>query len=319
MNNLKLKIGSVLLALLASGAVGCTAQLGGLSASDLRDDHDDCSETILVDLEERLARPDVLLLVDQSQSMVDANNRLPNGSSRWSTMVNGIGNLMGSFPDVHFGLSLFPNRSSVCGSGGVDVSPTQNTNESVLSQIEGASPRGQTPTAATLARALDFYQNQTSINNDGRYVLLATDGNDSCGGNPALTAQRLLDIGVKTFVIGFNDGAIGFEELRRIAESGGTGDFYGIGSGEQLDQSLTEILGVVSEPSCTLNLNDRPVVEEALSLNIGGIDVGPGDEGWSYNSTANRIVLTGDACRSLQNSNEVEVKVDLGCSSVQIE
>lgn len=300
----------------------CTAQLTTGGQGDDRTDGNgvaDCSETIFVELEERFARPDVLLVVDQSQSMIDSNNRLPNGVSRWSAMTDGVGNLLESFPDVHFGLSLFPSRNSVCSPGRIDVSPTQNTVNSVLSKIDGASPRGQTPTADTLETALDFYQNQTTLNQDGRYVLLATDGNDSCGGSPALVAEKLLDIGVKTFVIGFSGGAIGFEELRRIALSGGTNDFYGIGSGEQLDDSLAEILGVVSEPSCTLNLNDRPVVEEGLFIKIGNRSIGQGNEGWSYDANNNKIVLSGEACRTLQNSNEVEIRVDLGCGEVSVE
>ncbi len=62
-----------------------------------------------------------------------------------------------------------------------------------------------------------------------RFVILLTDGQESCGGDPAAAASALLGKKVKTFVIGFGDGLTG--RLDDIADAGGTGSHDTNGNG----------------------------------------------------------------------------------------
>ena len=69
-----------------------------------------------------------------------------------------------------------------------------------------------------------------------KYVLLLTDGKDTCGGNPPAAAAQLLEAGVRTFVIGYGTGVSG-NSLQGIADEGGTGKKHTLGS-DKMDCEL---------------------------------------------------------------------------------
>jgi hypothetical protein len=73
-------------------------------------------------------------------------------------------------------------------------------------------------------------------------VVLVTDGQETCGGNPVTAADRLLDNNVRTYVIGFA-GRGGFvNDMNDIAEAGGTGEAYFADSPEALSAALADIV-----------------------------------------------------------------------------
>ncbi len=120
----------------------------------------------------------VLLVIDQSESMVD--NKL--GSvTRWQAMKDALSaTLEPTEGRLSYGLKLFPGAPQCDVSEGVDVEIATESSEDILAALEG-EPSGGTPTAAALERALDYFENGAGMNLMGdKYVLLATDGGPNC-------------------------------------------------------------------------------------------------------------------------------------------
>lgn len=105
-----------------------------------------------------------------------------------------------------------------------------------------------TPLAASLANARRYYnayklQDPLSSENCRRnFVILITDGLDTCGGDltPAEEAAELAEMGIKVFVIGFGLDTASKANLNTIAEKGGTGHAYFASTGDELEQLLSK-------------------------------------------------------------------------------
>ena len=65
------------------------------------------------------------------------------------------------------------------------------------------TPYGYTPIADSLLKAGDDLQ---AIEADSRMIILITDGEETCGGDPIATAKHLCEMGIKleTNIIGFD-------------------------------------------------------------------------------------------------------------------
>jgi len=74
-------------------------------------------------------------------------------------------------------------------------------------------------------------------------VILLTDGEESCGGNPSAAAAALLNnLGVRTYVVGFAVSAGARNQLNQIASSGGTGQAFFPGNEAELSVALNDIV-----------------------------------------------------------------------------
>lgn len=146
-------------------------------------------------VEAKLAPVNLLLVVDKSGSMTDQ----PQGFSldKWSAMKEALGAAVSSAPEsVRFGLLAYPDArgttipldcaGDLCcavpeDGDAVRVAVAPRNAEPIGAALEQISPGGGTPTAAALARALDYFTLGEGQNLEGdRYVLLATDGGPNC-------------------------------------------------------------------------------------------------------------------------------------------
>ena len=162
---------------------------------------DECGGTRV---EATLAPLNVLLVVDKSGSMTDQ----PEGFSldKWSAMKEALGAALSSAPEsVRFGLLAYPYATALpipldcdgelcCsvpeGSEAVNVAIAPRTAAAIGEALAQTSPGGGTPTAAALARALDYFTLGEGRQLDGdRYVLLATDGGPNCNAGLACDAS----------------------------------------------------------------------------------------------------------------------------------
>lgn len=140
--------------------------------------------------EEVTAEPvvaNVLFVIDKSLSM----NVTPDGftDTLWDTLVESLGTALGAVQDdIQMGLKLYPSgdaSADVCAiESGVDVEIASGA--TALPDIEDAlastSPSGQTPTAAALEQALDYFKDGPGAGLEGKpVVVLATDGGPNCG------------------------------------------------------------------------------------------------------------------------------------------
>ncbi|NOZ87319.1 MAG: hypothetical protein GXP49_13835 [Deltaproteobacteria bacterium] len=134
--------------------------------------------------------------------------------------------------------------SKNCNYGAEVLVPVQEGNKaSILAWIDGQEnyptnkelrADGATPLAASLQAAKDYYVNEDlpAVKDPWchrSFVLILTDGEDTCGGNPVTAAQSLrntqyngTNYDIQTFVIGFGEGMTGSSTLDRMARAGGT-------------------------------------------------------------------------------------------------
>lgn len=281
-----------------------------------------CDQVAPVEITE-VPPPDLLLVVDKSGSMAEP---LGTGDQKWATMRNALNTVVTTYQDgIRFGLMLYP-IDNVCGAGAV-LSGIAPTNAAAISTVLNlTSPEGGTPTHTTMTAALQYY-NGLPVNPQGRYVLLATDGQPNCANLddpniPTITEsiaaiQAARGAGINTFVLGFGDGVNSDPAtLQAMADAGGTGMFYAANSPAELQAALDAIAGSISVPDCTFALDTVPADPDRLGVYLDDAQVprSPSHaDGWDYDPATNSITLYGSTCDDLQSGAVSTVRVDYGC------
>lgn len=157
----------------------------------------------------------------------------------------------------------------------VDISDTGV--DSILTWIDGEGwyrelrADGATPLAKSLQRAFQYYKQR--IRDDAwrdcrqYFVLLLTDGLETCGGNPVHWARQLrhtVVLGrthdIRTYVLGLSLPEEQREHLNDIAEAGGTGHAYFADNPDELAQVLEEITGQIVEAAYSFTAPEVPAV-----------------------------------------------------------
>ena len=281
--------------------------------------------------------PRILLVVDRSGSMNE--DAAGFGGSKWdaarAALVGAgadsgvVGQLEGS---VEFGLYMYPAGSSTdqqCLPGSVNDSISLSNHADIRRQMDTTTPGGGTPTAPALVTA------RTELNRLGatggqRAVILVTDGGPNCNAslngstcrcvadpsqcqsfsanclddaNTIAAANQLNQGGFPVFVLGI-DGALAFGDvLTRTAQAGGTGNFFGIGSQQQLAQTIEDIALRVG--SCRFELSTSPSANQ-LTVAVDGTEVTRDtgrQNGWDLIGV-NTVELFGAACDAAQRATQ---------------
>jgi len=91
-------------------------------------------------------------------------------------------------------------------------------------KLDSFNATGWTPIASSLQKAKDILE---SHENDENFILLVSDGKETCGGNPVQAVRDIKNsgFGVKVNVIGFDVGGDDEAQLRAIADAG-DGDYF---------------------------------------------------------------------------------------------
>ncbi len=150
-----------------------------------------------------------------------------------------------------------------------DVTMMPYTDSLPVNSSQAVTGKG-TPLAATLQDAKKYYESY--IAQDGytlggcrsNYIILLTDGLETCDGDPVQAATDLRHIivndqefDVKTFVIGFGLDEQSKANLNAIAEAGGTGEAYFANNMEELLDALKDIFPQIYAASYT---RSNPVI-----------------------------------------------------------
>ena len=119
--------------------------------------------------------------------------------------------------------------------------PVDGVDHDVLNQqVDAWQPNGWTPIDLALQAAGDDLPEGENVHN---LIILVTDGEETCGGDPAATAAALTQsaIDVRIDVVGFALGGASVRSLREISRNG-QGRYFDAQDGEQLASSLEEAI-----------------------------------------------------------------------------
>lgn len=143
----------------------------------------------------------LLLVIDRSESMLDT----PAGfdDDEWTSLNGALQASLEQLPQTaSVGLQLFPSpddpeaENARCGMPGgsdltVAITGAEQGVPAIAVALDDATPMGSTPTAAALARALDYFSDGPGFALPGnRFVLLATDGGPNCNADLSCGADE---------------------------------------------------------------------------------------------------------------------------------
>lgn len=282
--------------------------------------------------------PDMLLTVDISGSMcTPLIDSFPVGDTKMAIMKTALNDLVASKDArTNFGLMLFPGTANECAPGTIENPIMERNGAAIMSTISGLddamfscpfSHPGATPTGPSLDAARSYY-GTIPVNEIGRYVLLATDGQPNCGpelpdggteetiDETVAAIEALYAAGIETYVLGFGDG-ITASDMNRMAAAGGTGTPYSARSAADLDTALDAIAAEIIPASCTIALGGASRDPSLLQVSFDDGPLIPRNEartsGWDYDEATNTITFYGSECDQLQSGSVDDVNVDFGC------
>ncbi len=121
---------------------------------------------------------------------------------------------------------------------------TQNQIPSIRTQVGGLIPYGYTPLAKSLELA---GEDLLAVESDKQMIILLTDGEESCGGDPQAVAANLRSRGidVEVHIVGFDLALEEAAVLKDVAVAGG-GAYYDAQNLEELSSALTRVIEVTA-------------------------------------------------------------------------
>jgi len=266
--------------------------------------------------------PNVLIVLDRSDSMDEPGG----GGTKWNVARSALNQILADHGDnVRFGLDMFASNDS-CAAGDINVDVGPNTADTISNTYMAAQAQSGTPIYSTM-NALRSYGGLKDDNHPN-YVLLITDGGESCStwDNPATPVQQLRNQtpSVKTFVVGFGSG-VDRPLLNDMAVKGGTAlsgttKYYQANDSSELSQALGAILGTVL--SCSYTLDQVP--EDLSELYVYQDDTAVDRDtthmnGWDYDPDTGEVTFYGASCDALENGSVSDLAIVYGCPNPDVE
>jgi hypothetical protein len=225
--------------------------------------------------------------------------------------------------DIYWGLAMFPGDGA-CGAPAGMLAPAAGNATMVSSTVASTLPAGTTPINAAIAsvQASGVLVDATRKN----YLLLLSDGGETCGGDNANTTQRIAEMaamGIGTFVVGFG-GAVDAAVLDGFATAGGVPNTIGATKYYLADCAalLQCALGAILQRvvGCDFALASEPDDPVGVWAFLDDVLVARDtDDGWSLDTATNTVTFAGAACAQLQTSAAVDIDVVFGCPEPVLE
>lgn len=141
-----------------------------------------------------------------------------------------------------------------CSAIKLHMRPTADAADQLLSLVETVYPRGRTPLTESVRQAAEVlnYTEQQSV------IVLVTDGEETCGGDPCALGRLLKKTGrdVTVHVIGYRESSEYFKARCLADETGGK--YYSVATEDQLVEALRKTLGC---PFVTNDLRHRSLAQ----------------------------------------------------------
>ena len=185
-------------------------------------------------------KPNMLIVQDKSGSM---------DGTKWTQARAAIQYVLDNYGTLlRFGLNLFPSNSN-CNYGTVVVNVGDNTATAIMAALPTDQywPSGNTPIGATLSMLNQYAPLKDT--NRRNFVMLITDGSETCEGNGVVAAGDLYNNGIRTYVIGFGSG-VNPTALNNIAAAGHTGTYYQADNQTQLQDAMNSIINQSLQEIC---------------------------------------------------------------------
>jgi len=275
---------------------------------------------------------DLLLVLDRSNSMAwdfAQERECPSGSTtcttRWKAVTDAVNAVLPDTQDsVYWGLKLFAASNNGCDvSDGIDVAPGPSNASAISAKIAATGPSTGTPTTEVIRKTSSYLLGLSDPN--PKYILLATDGEPYCAGpkQDQPDDQAAIDSiknnanahGIKVFVVGLAISSANTDTLNKMAEAGGTGQFYAANSPATLKAALEDISGLVA--SCSFALSKAPPDINNIAVFLDGKRL-PNDasNGWILTDNNSKVEITGDYCDSIKSGGATNVQVLMGCAPI---
>jgi hypothetical protein len=333
----------------ATGGGSGTTGVGGFSFDASTDGPATCGLQSF-DLKRKPA--EILLVLDRSKSMIE--DTVADGvTKKWDAALPALKQvIMDTDASVSWGLKVFPEGE---GDACIATSVTNNVvvpmavmnAANVVAGINATTPAGNgTPTGAAINAAVAYLKTLTTDN--PKYILLATDGQPSCGALPSSSTgsdvggpyaetavSAALAAGFPTFVLGVATGSSGeISILNSLADKGGKPrpnapltHFYLGTSQAELTTAFRVITGEAS--NCTFPLNPPPPVKDDPTKLGAYIAGSPSDtkipydatkaNGWAYTDANDSAVqVFGSWCDMIKGAGADKVKIIYGCPLIDV-
>lgn len=278
----------------------------------------------------------VMLLQDISGSM---NDNAGGGASKWEQAEQALTSMLKNYGHkLEIGFDAFP-RNDACSPGGkVLIDSRINSSSTIINEFPSIRPNGSTPLLAAMKKFLTTANAPRFLSQDATsYLIIVSDGDDTCAGGffqmgataaqlSSAASSLLKQRGVRTFVIGFGDGASP-TKLNAIAAAGGTGIKQFINAMDR--QELTDALNQIgsSVVSCVYDLGgqsnasaDPDKANFYFDDEVIGRDDGCAHgSGWQWaNGAKTRVEFCKNACERLQAGQVDNISVTFGCKTIII-
>jgi len=195
---------------------------------------------------------DYLLVIDSSGSM---HEKTANGQTKIQAAKQALWHLKDDLSAHNVGVILFghtknPKEPGACHDIEYALPIGPVADDSLDDVLERLLPKGNTPLAESLVRAKYIMQDRQSA--EEKFIVVVTDGNETCGGDPVAEAAaiRELNMQVVTHVIGFGVDEQETTQLRGISTAGGD-EFRQAADVDGLVRAIAIITGAVEAPTET--------------------------------------------------------------------
>ena len=180
--------------------------------------------------------PEAMFILDASGSMsgaAEAQTKMDAAKAVLAQVVPEVA------PEVKIGLAAYGHRrTNDCADIEILVPPGSEDRAAVMARIAAMQPVGMTPIAAAVTQVAELLKGKDAETT----IVLVSDGQETCGGDPCAVVKALKAAGVKfvMHVVGFDVTEADKAQLACIAEAGG-GKYFGAADAAALLAALQAV------------------------------------------------------------------------------